>query len=129
MKLSLLSLLRPLTLASTAGRAAGAAAPAATIDLIARQMAFSMSTISVAAGARVTIRFSNRDPGVPHNFALYERGSAQGEASGPIFVGQVVTGVADINYTFVAPARPGSYFFRCDIHPRQMTGTFVVTAA
>ena len=29
--------------------------------------------------------------------------------------------------TYDVPAlEPGTYFFRCDVHPGQMTGTFVV---
>jgi plastocyanin len=38
-----------------------------------------------------------------------------------------VTGPTTTTYTFTAPSTPGSYFFRCDVHPTQMTGTFVVT--
>ena len=28
---------------------------------------------------------------------------------------------------FLAPERPGTFFFRCDLHPKTMTGEFVVT--
>jgi plastocyanin len=33
--------------------------------------------------------------------------------------------VSTTTYTFEAPD-PGEYFFRCDVHPVDMTGTFVV---
>jgi len=39
---------------------------------------------------------------------------------------QVGTGPRQVEYGFVAPTAPGNYFFRCDVHPDQMTGTFVV---
>jgi plastocyanin len=93
-----------------------------TIDLIAQSMAFDKATITVPAGAAVTINFNNKDSGVPHNFALYTNSSA----TTSIFEGAVITGPKTITYTFKAPSTPGSYFFRCDIHPTFMTGTFIV---
>jgi cytochrome c oxidase subunit II len=92
------------------------------IDLTARNIAFDKSTITVPAGASVTVTFNNKDNNVPHNFAVYTDSSA----TKSIFVGQVVTGPKTISYTFTAPAAPGNYFFRCDVHPALMTGTFVV---
>ncbi|OGO07454.1 MAG: hypothetical protein A2Y92_02725 [Chloroflexi bacterium RBG_13_57_8] len=83
-------------------------------------MAFDKQTITVPAGASVTMNFVNEDS-VPHNFALYTDSSA----ATPIFVGEVI-GKRSIVYSFVAPGTPGSYFFRCDVHPISMTGTFVV---
>ncbi len=94
-----------------------------TINLVAQGMAFNMSTITVPAGATVTINFNNKDT-VPHNFALYNNSSATPPA---IFQGTTITGTS-ITYTFTAPTTPGTYFFRCDVHPTLMTGSFVVTA-
>jgi plastocyanin len=97
-------------------------ANAVTIDLVAKNIAFDKSTITVPAGAQVTINFDNQDSGIPHNFAVYTNASA----STSIFVGQIITGPKTITYTFVAPATQGTYFFRCDVHPKAMTGTFIV---
>ena len=83
-------------------------------------MAFDKGTITVPAGANVTIDFDNRDS-APHNFALYTNSSA----STSIFVGDVISS-STITYTFTSPNTPGNYFFRCDVHPFTMTGTFVV---
>jgi len=94
-----------------------------SVDLAAQNMAFSQSTITVQAGALVTVNFNNMDVNVPHNLAVYTDASA----STPIFQGQIVTGPATTTYTFTAPSTPGTYFFRCDVHPTTMTGTFVVT--
>lgn len=83
-------------------------------------MAFDKQTITVPAGATVVVNFDNQDS-VPHNFALY----TDTTAATPIFVGQVIS-KSKLVYKFVAPGTPGSYFFRCDVHPFTMTGTFVV---
>jgi len=99
-----------------------AAPQSVTVDLVAENMAFDKSTITVPAGARVTVNFNNRDSGVPHNFAVYETEAAEKV----IFLGQIVTGLANAEYTFDAPAVSGTYFFRCDVHPTQMTGKLIV---
>ncbi len=93
-----------------------------TIELIAKNIAFDKNTIRVPAGAKVTMNFDNQDSGIPHNFALYESPAAKKA----IFVGEVITGPKKITYTFDAPEKPGTYFFRCDIHPTTMTGQFIV---
>lgn len=91
-----------------------------TINLIAQNISFDKSTITVPAGASVTINFDNKDS-IPHNFALYTDSSARTS----IFVGQIITSTTT-TYKFTAPTTPGNYFFRCDVHPTSMTGTFVV---
>jgi len=82
-----------------------------------------VSTITVPAGANVTVLFTNDDPGIPHNFAVYTSSAA----TTSIFVGTVITGVSSATYHFTAPSTAGTYFFRCDIHPTIMFGNFVVT--
>jgi len=69
----------------------------------------------------VTMNFENRDDGIPHNVAVYTDSSA----SRVIFRGEIITGPAEVTYTFTAPEEPGTYFFRCDVHP-SMNGGFVV---
>jgi plastocyanin len=48
-----------------------------TIDLVARNIAFDKSTITVPAGAMVTINFDNQDSGIPHNFSVYDSSAAK----------------------------------------------------
>jgi len=93
------------------------------INLVALNLAFDQSTITVPAGSHVVMIFDNQDSGVVHNFALY----TDSTASKKIFVGDLITGPKKITFTFDAPSAPGTYFFRCDIHPTTMVGTFVVT--
>jgi len=70
----------------------------------------------------VTITFINNDSGVPHNIAFCTSSSA----ATVIYKGENILGVSNITYTFDAPTTPGTYFFRCDIHPSTMTGEFIV---
>ncbi|MCC7554581.1 MAG: cupredoxin domain-containing protein [Methanoculleus marisnigri] len=93
-----------------------------TVAIAAENFGFSTETITVPAGAEVTIEFDNRDDGVPHNVAVYTDSSA----SDAIFVGEIVMGPTRATYTLTAPETPGNYFFRCDVHPA-MHGAFIVT--
>jgi plastocyanin len=115
----------PSTTAATSLPPTTSTAPAdqpVTIALTAKGISFDKSSITVAAGSLVTINFNNADGGIPHNFALYNDSSADTA----IFVGQTITGPATMTYQFTAPAKAGTYFFRCDIHPSIMTGAFIV---
>lgn len=95
----------------------------ATVNLTAENFAFDRSMIEVPAGAKVTVHFENKDPGVQHNFAVYETSAAEVV----IFKGDLITGPDTATYTFTAPSEPGTYFFRCDPHATTMRGDFVVT--
>ena len=93
-----------------------------TIDITAKAFAFNTSTITVPAGANVTINFNNMDAGIPHNVAVYENK----DAKKAIYVGAVIKGPKTVTYNFTAPTMPGTYFFRCDVHPTTMIGDFIV---
>ncbi|MGA9097629.1 MAG: cupredoxin domain-containing protein [Methanotrichaceae archaeon] len=109
---------------ATAGNITGNASSnkTVTVNIVAKNIAFNTSTITVPAGAQVTVNFDNQDSGVQHNIAFYTNSSA----SKPIYVGAITTGPKKITYTFDAPTTPGTYFFRCDVHPSIMTGQFIV---
>lgn len=104
----------PTPTATTAGGAV-------TVNIAADNIAFDTSTITVPAGATVTMVFNNQDDGIPHNVAVYDS-PLRSEA---IFVGEFITGPAETTYTFTAPSEPGTYYFQCDVHP-SMNGDFVV---
>ena len=92
------------------------------ITVTAAGMAFDTNSITVSAGAHVTITFQNNDNGIPHNMAFYTSSAA----TTIIYQGARTTGVSTVTYTFDAPTTPGTYFFRCDVHPTTMTGSFIV---
>jgi len=106
---------------STTTPTSSSIANAVTMQLTVKNIAFDQSNITVPAGAEITINFDNTDA-MPHNFALYTDSSA----AVVVFRGQIVMGPATAVYKFTAPSTPGIYFFRCDVHPTLMTGTFVV---
>jgi plastocyanin len=93
-----------------------------TRDLVAKDFAFNTSTITVPAGANVTVNFDNQDASVGHNFAVYDSASMKKT----IFKGEIVIGPKKIVYTFKAPEEPGTYHFQCDPHAQKMKGDFIV---
>ncbi|MEE8346929.1 MAG: cupredoxin domain-containing protein [Dehalococcoidia bacterium] len=83
-------------------------------------LAFDTADVTVSAGQPVTLTADNTDPGIPHNWAVYTDDSAS-----ELIAGTPICTDCTETITFDAPA-PGDYFFRCDIHPIQMVGTFTV---
>ena len=81
---------------------------------------FDTSRITVPAGAQITIAFNNAET-VQHNFALYQDSTAASAIFRGGYIGKTTT-----NYTFTAPSQPGTYYFKCDLHP-DMNGQFIVT--
>lgn len=106
--------------ACSGGGSAASATPPPDADLTvdAVDMAFSTDTITLTAGEPTTLYFRNLD-GAPHNIAIYTDESASEE----LFIGETIT---DDAVVYEIPAlEPGTYFFRCDVHP-DMAGTVVV---
>ena len=95
---------------------------ATVIELVAVNIRWDQESLSAPAGQPVSVVMDNQDVGVLHNFSLYaDRAMTQA-----IFVGDLVTGPAVETYNFDAPSTPGTYFFKCDVHPDTMTGQFTV---
>lgn len=92
------------------------------LEVEAEDLSFSVDTLTVGAGSQVEIDFKNRDDGTPHNFAVYQ----SADAAEALFSGEILTGSADTVYTFRAPSEPGTYQFRCEVHPTQMSGDLIV---
>lgn len=89
------------------------------IQLRALNLLFDKRALTATANAPVAVQFDNADAGVLHNFALYNNQTT----SQRIFVGELTTGPNVTTYRFTAPGA-GTYFFRCDVHPDTMTGSF-----
>lgn len=103
------------------GGGEGGGGPAPTV--VAKDLAFQPSEVTVAGGGQVAIHFDNQDAGQLHNIQVFDGPDASATS---LFDGELITGPAAADYTFEAPP-PGSYFFHCKVHPTQMTGTLTVT--
>ena len=99
----------------------GAGQDSDTLKLVARNLAFLEQQLTAPPNTEVSLELDNQDIGVLHNFALYSDSSAEE----PIFVGDLFVGIETREELFTTPD-PGRYFFRCDVHPSTMTGTFIV---
>lgn len=91
------------------------------LRLSARGISFDTDCLAAPAGERFVIEFRNDDQGVPHNVAIYTDPSAGQQ----LFGGPIVQGPGSRSY-HVPSLEPGTYYFRCDVHPPQMNGAFVV---
>ena len=108
--------------AGSGGAQAASCAPSGTsLQVSAQNVKFDKSCLAAPANQAFTITFDNQDAGVPHDVAIYTSSSA----TTTLFKGAVVTGPTTTTY-HVPALKAGTYYFRCDIHPTQMFGTFIV---
>jgi plastocyanin len=105
---------------ASAAPATATPAPAASgapsgdgVSIVAKDLKFAQTQVSVKAGAAFSIDFDNRD-GAPHNIAI-------SDASGStVFQGDIVS-ATKVTYSVPALAA-GTYTFTCQVHP-DMKGT------
>jgi plastocyanin len=93
--------------------------PQTYIRVSAKDMAFNTSLVVSVAESGVTVEISNLDATV-HTFGVFR------DAGGrmPLLPSERIEPGQVVERTFTTPP-PGSYIFRCDIHPGQMLGSFV----
>lgn len=88
-------------------------------ELSAADIAFDANVIQAVAGEAFTITFTNNDS-APHNVAIYTEEGGEEIVVGDVIDGGVTTEVQ------VDALEAGEYFFVCDIHPGEMSGSVVV---
>ncbi|HVF75867.1 MAG TPA: cupredoxin domain-containing protein [Acidimicrobiales bacterium] len=92
------------------------------VHVTAKDTAFAEAELVVPGNAeKVKIDFTNSDPGIYHNVAIYDGVDADAK---PLFNGVGFTGIDNQTYE-LKPPPPGTYIFVCDFHVN-MRGQFVV---
>jgi plastocyanin len=81
---------------------------------------FDRAELTISANTDVTITADNTETGVPHSFSVYRTSAAQENLGKTDICTAPCTNVVTLNLP------PGEYFFRCEVHPQQMTGTLIV---
>ncbi len=99
--------------------------PVTELKIVAKSLKWDQATLTAPAGSTVKLTVDNQDSAIPHNFSLYSSQQAATSGEKAIAGTKPTAGVVQEELLFNAPAA-GTYFYRCDVHPTTMTGTFVV---
>ena len=92
------------------------------LEIAAENTEYDVTELTAPAGEDITLQFDNDDPGIQHNWSLYETEDSED----PIFEGTILTGVDTEDYAVPAIDEPGTYHFHCDIHPAAMKGELII---
>jgi plastocyanin len=84
---------------------------------------FEQTELSGPASYPITIAFTNDDTGVQHNVVVTQEKTT--DPAGAIATGAAVIGPGSADVA-VPNLAQGSYYFFCEFHPQQMTGTLTI---
>lgn len=90
------------------------------LDQSATDNEFGTATYTIAAGQPYTLVLTNAGQAVHDWHVIDVKGSGGKSIETPLVDRDTST---DVTFTI---AKPGTYHFQCDVHPKQMTGTLVV---
>jgi len=97
--------------------------PPPPVALSAKNLAFNPPNLTLPPGD-ATIDFKNEDT-APHNVHIFDGPDANAPS---LFAGEIVNPGASATYKVTGLKAGSTYFFRCDVHPAQMTGKVTVAA-
>lgn len=100
----------------TGGEALGGTAEIKMVPSI----SFDKTDLTIPANQDVTITADNTDGSVPHNLAVYS------DRDAPVAIAATEICNAPCTRALTLNLVAGEYFFRCDVHPTQMTGKLTV---
>ncbi len=104
---------------SAAAGTPAAEAPSTNLTITAQGTAWDKSTLTAVAGQPLTLTLNNNDNGVSHNIHFFQGADNTGASVAQTDIAQGVT-TETLNF---GPLAPGDYYYQCDVHPTQMTGT------
>ena len=110
----------------TAAATTTTAAPAGSVAVEMKDNLFVTTQYTVKAGEKVTFAITN-DGKIPHNMSIAPANGNFDDAAAVTSDPQIIGGGKTGTLVWQAPTAPGTYKFRCDLHPDQMTGTITVT--
>jgi plastocyanin len=103
------------------GRPTSSCSPAGTtVAIVASGIKFDKDCLAAPASQPFTITYENKDD-VAHNIAVLESHTA----TDVLFRLDIFRGPKTETLR-VAALKPGTYAFHCEVHPAQMSGTFIV---
>ena len=91
-----------------------------SLQIGAANVAFDKECLAAPGNEAFTIAFDNHDANTPHNVSIHETNDDK-----ELFKGEVFNGIETVTY-HVPALPPGTYEFRCDVHPNTMDGAFIV---
>ena len=94
------------------------------LSITAQNLQFDTECLAAPVAEPFTIEFTNQDE-VAHNVSIFTDQSA----TQALFQEPAFPGPETVVYEPDPIEEEGNFFFRCDVHPTTMTGTFVVAAA
>ena len=108
------------TAAGSTTTAGGGSTDPIEITVIAKDLAFNLAEITVAAGQEVTLILDNQDLSADEGHNIHVRTTTSDYFT-------AIHTAPDTSEVVFTIAEPGTYEFFCDTHSSQMLGTFVVT--
>jgi nitrite reductase (NO-forming) len=103
----------------------GSEAPDETVVVTMTDNRFTPSAITVKAGTTVAFELPNQGK-VPHNMRIADEDGDYDSDDSVVSKPDIISPGKTGTLTWKAPDEAGSYPFRCDIHPVDMTGTITV---
>jgi plastocyanin len=114
-----------ITPGAASGPAACAKSKTVQLDIAAQNTAFDPTCMIAPASKGFTINFDNKDSVAAtgdHNIGIYDQAGGK-----ELFRGDPVSGPKQVPYN-VDALDAGTYYFQCDFHPLQMSGTLQVVS-
>src|SRR5688572_6040606 len=103
------------SIAFDGGQGGADQAPSAQLQISADRERFDKDVLVATPNAPISLAFANMDTGVLHNVSIFRDSSA----TQPLYIGELFVGDETRTYRFQS-LEPGTYYFRCDVHPDTM---------